>query len=106
MVGTSAVGAFLARKLSTARRSAGTVRTIKGLRDIWTRSLETGKAASADGPAGSRPYQARWSNAKRVIGGRLPLKARQQPGTHASNGTRSGCELIRFMTERTVSDLS
>ena len=39
MVGTSAVVAFLARKASTARRSAGTVRTTMGLRDIWVRSL-------------------------------------------------------------------
>ena len=35
MVGTSAIVACLARSLSTARRNAGTVRTIVGLGDIW-----------------------------------------------------------------------
>ena len=34
MVGTSAMVAFRARKASTARRKAGTVRTTMGLRDI------------------------------------------------------------------------
>ena len=34
MVGTSATVAFLARRLSTARRNAETVRTTVGLRDI------------------------------------------------------------------------
>ncbi|MGY4596093.1 hypothetical protein ACVWXL_003839 [Bradyrhizobium sp. GM22.5] len=37
MVGTSAIVAFRLRRLSTARRKVGTVRAIKGLRDIRTR---------------------------------------------------------------------
>ena len=50
MVGTSAVVAFRARKASTARRKAGTVRTTMGLRGIWSRSL-----AVSDGVRGSAP---------------------------------------------------
>src|SRR5438067_657274 len=37
MVGTSAIVAFPLRRLSTARRKVGTVRAIKGLRDIRAR---------------------------------------------------------------------
>src|ERR1700730_5904420 len=47
MVGTSAVVAFFARRLSRARRNAGTERTIMGLRDIWVRSLGVSEAAGA-----------------------------------------------------------
>ena len=39
MVGTSAIVAFFARRLSRARRNAGSVRTIMGLRGIWAQSL-------------------------------------------------------------------
>jgi len=56
MVGTNATVAFLARRLSMARRKAGTVRTIMGLRGIWARSLEVNscarEAAGADLVAG------------------------------------------------------
>ena len=62
MVGTSAVVAFLARRPSRARRNAGIVRTIMGLRDIWTRSLGGQGAAGSDLAAGkptlSRPMRA------------------------------------------------
>jgi hypothetical protein len=39
MVGTNAVVALFALMLSRARRNAGTVRTIMGVRDIWARSF-------------------------------------------------------------------
>src|ERR1700761_7203201 len=42
MVGTSATVAFLARKPSTARRKAGTVRAIIGLRGILAQSVGAG----------------------------------------------------------------
>src|SRR6516164_9028435 len=48
MVGTRAIVAFLARKVSTARRKTGTVRAIMGLRDIWTQSF--GQAGHGDPP--------------------------------------------------------
>src|SRR3954454_8505418 len=56
MVGTSATAAFRARKASTARRKAGTVRTTMGLRDIWTRSLAVsdGVRGRAAGSLGGR----------------------------------------------------
>ncbi|HWX07950.1 MAG TPA: hypothetical protein VN065_19140 [Bradyrhizobium sp.] len=56
MVGTNATVAFLLRRLSMARRKAGTVRTIMGLRGIWARSLWVNscgrEAAGADLVAG------------------------------------------------------
>src|SRR5438477_263888 len=61
MVGTSAVVAVFALRRSRARRNAGTVRTIMGLRDIWARSdlRETAELA-----VGRRPYQGRCLAAK------------------------------------------
>jgi len=63
MVGTSATVAFLARRLSTARRSSGTVRTIRGFRDISTQSR--GSGATAFQEQADRPYQHRCATAKR-----------------------------------------
>src|SRR5258707_768125 len=62
MVGTSAVVAFFALRLSRARRNAGTVRTIMGLRDIWARSLGSGRLRGLR--RGRRPYQDRRLAAK------------------------------------------
>src|ERR1700687_6152364 len=63
MVGTSAVVAFFALMLSRARRNAGTVRTIMGLRDLWARSIGsrrlTGSGRTAGMPTLSRPRLSR-----------------------------------------------
>src|ERR1700676_5419962 len=66
MVGTSAVVAFFARRLSRARRNAGIVRTIMGLRDIWARSLGSGRLPALGWRWECRPYQGRCLAAKRV----------------------------------------
>jgi hypothetical protein len=65
MVGTSAVIAFFALILSRARRSAGTVRTIIGFRDIWARS-QWGREATGAELFGGMPdlYQGRYFAAK------------------------------------------
>ena len=58
MVGTSAIVAFLARKPSMARRSAGTVRTTTGLRGIGINLLGMavdGFAARGQNPTLSSP---------------------------------------------------
>src|SRR5260370_14179588 len=57
MVGTSAVVLFFALMLSRARRNAGTVRTIIGLRDIWTRSVWSRRRRLLTLRRGLRPYQ-------------------------------------------------
>src|SRR5881398_2875871 len=65
MVGTSATVAFLARRPSSARRKAGTVRTTMGFRDIGARSIEGGKAISlAAWRRGGGRYQGRPPAAK------------------------------------------
>src|ERR1700738_4889419 len=63
LVGLSAVVAFFALLLSRARRNAGTVRTIMGLRDIWARSMGSRRLTGSGRVAGmttlSRPMLSR-----------------------------------------------
>src|SRR3984893_8319482 len=81
MVGTSAVVAFFARRLSTARRNAGTERTIMGLRDIWVRSLGVSEAAGAGLGAGrptlSRPTTCRQAGRNADETSLVEMNARQ-----------------------------
>src|SRR5271168_3236623 len=67
MVGTSAtVACFLPRKLLTARRNAGTVRTIMGPGDISARSFGAGRPQLQPGRGGDRHYQGRCWVAKQI----------------------------------------
>jgi hypothetical protein len=58
MVGTSAMVAFLARRPSRARRNAGIVRTIMGLRGIRARSMGSGGQAALTVGRGRHPIKA------------------------------------------------
>src|ERR1700738_1189902 len=103
MVGTSAVVAFFALKLSRARRNAGTVRTIMGVSRhlgsvLWVR--EAARVA-----AGRRPYQGQCLAAKRA--GDSPIQTaielrpiRVRSGRGRTEGQRTAARWIRFTIER------
>jgi hypothetical protein len=80
MVGTSAMVALFKRRLSSARRNAGTVRTIMGLRGIWTRSVRSGRRRLLTLRREAPPYQSRRVVAKQSVearanGGELSVEA-------------------------------
>jgi hypothetical protein len=88
MVGTSAIVAFFALMLSRARRNAGTVRTIMGLCDIWTRSVWSGRRQRLTLRREWQPYQSRRVVAKRSVDVRTIVDPREQSVEVESNRKR------------------
>src|SRR5260370_10335380 len=86
MVGTSAVVLFFALMLSRARRNAGTVRTIIGLRDIWTRSV--------------------WSRRRRLLTLRRGFRPYQNPHLVAKTATHSLKHTAKFSNDRLALSLA
>jgi hypothetical protein len=77
MVGTNAVVAFFPLRRSRARRNAGTVRTIMGLRDIWARSFGDGRQLALNLAGGEADHiKTDASSPSGVDDRRRPMRAR------------------------------
>src|SRR5450432_1841860 len=98
MVGTSAVVLSLALMLSRARRNAGTVQTIIGLRDIWTRSVWSRRRRPLTLRRGWRPYQSQRVVAKLSVDAQASGQARRA----AARGCGESAALPRRVCDQSL----